>query len=59
MKRRDIERELRKLGFEMLRDHGCHTIFGNGKIVVPVPRHTEVKENTARSILRRARKGEK
>ncbi|MDD3262217.1 MAG: type II toxin-antitoxin system HicA family toxin [Candidatus Absconditabacteria bacterium] len=36
---RDIERRLRKLGFDIVRQKGSHVIFSDGKITFPVPNH--------------------
>ena len=54
MKLRDLERHLREHGCHFEREGGNHTLWknpANGK-VTPVPRHREVKENTARSVCR-------
>ena len=54
MKLRDLERHLREHGCHFEREGGSHTLWknpANGK-VAPVPRHREVKENTARSVCR-------
>jgi len=57
VKRRDIIRELERLGYKMIRDDGNHTIFYMlGKRVEQVPRHNEVNERTAKKLLERARK---
>ena len=53
MKRRDLEVKLTKLGWFPMRQ-GKHEIWGNGVDTVPVPRHKEINEYTARSILRKA-----
>ncbi len=52
-KRRDLERELRKAGFKK-KEGGNHSIFFKGSLKVPVPRHPEIPENTARSIRKQA-----
>ncbi|MDO8494413.1 MAG: type II toxin-antitoxin system HicA family toxin [Deltaproteobacteria bacterium] len=52
MKKRDLERELRKLGWYFKREGGCHEIWTDGEETMPVPRHKEVNENTARGIIR-------
>jgi predicted RNA binding protein YcfA (HicA-like mRNA interferase family) len=55
MKLRDLEIELKKLGWYIISEKGKHTKWGNGKGVTnPVPRHTEINENLARSIIKKA-----
>ncbi len=53
MKRRDLVRALERAGFRKIRS-GKHDIFARGDLIVPVPRHTEINEHTARGILRDA-----
>lgn len=54
-KRRDLEAELRRLGWCFLREGGSHQIWTNLKgSTQPVPRHTEIAEGTYRSIVRKA-----
>lgn len=58
MKRRDIIKELERLGYRLLREGSEHTVFfKSGKPIVQVPRHREVNEETAKAILREARRG--
>jgi mRNA interferase HicA len=54
MKRRDLEKRLRHAGCYLKREGGAHSIWINPKTgaVETVPRHTEVKENLARKILK-------
>ncbi|MBY0584428.1 type II toxin-antitoxin system HicA family toxin [Murdochiella sp. Marseille-P8839] len=57
MKRRDIEKELKKLGFVFVDNGGNHDLFMNEKgIKISVPRHREIKENTAKTILKMAKR---
>lgn len=58
MKKRDVERKLKELGWWYLRDGADHDIWTNGMDIMPVPRHKEIKEPLAKSIIRQA-KGEK
>ncbi|MFT4049857.1 MAG: type II toxin-antitoxin system HicA family toxin [Solirubrobacterales bacterium] len=53
MKRRDLERDLRRMGCKLVRHRGAHDIWlaPNG-LLLPVPRHREIKEPLARAILR-------
>jgi mRNA interferase HicA len=37
-----------------VRNDGSHEIFSNAKQVIPVPRHREINEMTAKAILKRA-----
>lgn len=53
MKRRDLIRLLEKKGWYLLRSGGNHDIYTNGTDIEPVPRHNEIKETTANSIIRR------
>ena len=55
VKRRDLESKLRELGWEFLRHGGSHDVWSRGEETMPVPRHNEINENLARSILKRAR----
>ncbi|MBM4356302.1 MAG: addiction module toxin, HicA family, partial [Deltaproteobacteria bacterium] len=57
MKRRELERRLRKLGWQLLRHGSRHDLWGKGEREVVVPRHSEINEHTARSILAEAEGG--
>ena len=54
MKRRDLERKLRHAGCFLKREGGAHSIWINPKTgaTETVPRHTEIKENLAKKILK-------
>lgn len=54
MKRRDLEKKLRVAGCYLKREVGSHSIWINPRtgITETVPRHTEVKENLAKKILK-------
>jgi mRNA interferase HicA len=56
VKRRDLEPRLRVLGWSFLRHGGSHDIWVRGTRNMAIPRHIEIKENTARAILREAAK---
>ena len=56
MKQRDLVRQLRDLGWWFLREGGNHEIWTNGKETEAVPRHREINENTARGILKNAKR---
>lgn len=53
MKRRDLIRKLEEIGCVLIRNRGKHEIWTNSKTKVsqPVPRHNEVNEHTAKSII--------
>lgn len=55
MKRRDIERALRRQGCTKLRDSGDHTVWvcPCGSHIVPLPRHTEISPGVVGSIMKR------
>ena len=55
MKRIDLIKSLRALGWVLKGHGGSHDIYSRGSASVSVPRHAELKENTARAILRTAR----
>ncbi len=54
MKKRDLDNELKRLGWWLLRQ-GKHEIWTNGVLTIPVPRHKEINEMTAKAILRDAK----
>ncbi len=58
MKRRDLIRKIEEHGALLIRHGGKHDWYQNPetKICQPVPRHNEINENLARSILRKLSK---
>ena len=56
MKRRDLERKLRELGWTLQRHGGKHDVWvgPDGALLEYVPRHAEIHERLARVILKRA-----
>ena len=55
MKRRDLVKKLEAAGYKVDRDDGNHTIYEKaGERPLQVPRHREINENTAKSILKAA-----
>lgn len=55
MKRRDLIKKLEAAGYRIDRDDGNHTIYEKKNAYpVQVPRHREINENTAKSILKAA-----
>jgi mRNA interferase HicA len=55
MKRRDLERTLRQLGWYFLRHGGKHDVWTNGTREEAIPRHSEINEKLAQAILRRVK----
>lgn len=55
MDRKKLLKQLRKLGWYYKRPGGNHDIYTDGKRTMPVPRHNEVDEFTAKEILKKAR----
>lgn len=53
MKRRDLIKLLEDNGWYMKRHGTNHDIYTNGKQREEVPRHTDVKENLAKAIIKR------
>ncbi len=54
MKRKDLERDLLKLGWWFKRHGGAHDIWTNGDLNKPIPRHNEINEGLVKKILRDA-----
>lgn len=52
MKRRDLIKLLKANGYYLKRSGGNHDIYTNGKQKVPVPRHNEINEFTAKGIIK-------
>jgi len=53
MKRRDLIKLLEKNGWRLIRSSGGHDIYAKGDECEPIPRHSEIKENLARGIIKR------
>ncbi len=55
MKRRDLIKRLEDFGYKKARDEGDHTIYRKPNAQpIAIPRHREINENTAKTILRTA-----
>jgi mRNA interferase HicA len=54
MKKGELERRLRHLGWWLERQGGRHEVWTNGDMTEAVPRHREIDERLARSILTKA-----
>src|SRR5262249_60928571 len=55
MKRCDLERALRQLGWYFLRHGGKHDVWTDGKREEAIPRPTEIHDKLAQAILRRVK----
>ncbi len=53
MKRRDLIRLLEKNGWKLIRDGGRHSIYGKDGEIEAIPRHKEIKENLAQTIIKK------
>ena len=60
VKRQELESALRALGWSFLKHGGNHDLWGHPqrKRKLAVPRHKEIKEHLARSLLRQAEMSE-
>ena len=54
MKRRELEKRLRRAGCYLKREGGSHALWINPRsgVIEAIPRHTVVKEPLARQILK-------
>lgn len=54
MKRKELEKKLRKAGCYLKREGASHSLWVNPKtgVVEAIPRHSEVKEMLAKKILK-------
>ena len=55
MRRRDLETQLKRLGWWFLRHGGSHDVWTNGTDQEYIPRHNDINEFTAKKILKNAR----
>lgn len=53
MKRKDLIKRLEKAGFTLERHGGNHDVYSREKDKEVIPRHSEINENLAKSILKR------
>lgn len=56
MKKKDLEKKLKQAGWWLDRHGGNHDIWTNGKVTNQIPRHAEVNEFLAKSIIHEAEK---
>ena len=55
MKRKDLVKKLKSVGYREERNEGGHAIYSKeGRRHIPVPNHKEVNEYTAKAILKAA-----
>ena len=54
MKKREMERKLKALGWWLKRQGGNHEVWTNGDMEEPLPRHSEISEMLAKKILKKA-----
>lgn len=53
MKRQDLIKLFESNGWWLLRSGANHDIYTNGEKSEPIPRHSEIKEQLAKAIIRR------
>ena len=53
MKRRDLIKLFENNGWYYLRDGGRHDNYTNGKNSEPIPRHREINEMLAKSLIKK------
>ena len=53
MKRKDLIKKLKKIGFVFERHGGNHDIYIKGSEIEKIPRHKEINEQLAKAILRK------
>jgi len=58
VKRRELERKLKQLGWRLSRHGGRHDVWRRGERELAVPRHREINEYTAKAILKEAGEAE-
>ena len=53
MKRGELIKLLEKNGWYIKRNGGNHDLYTNGKQTEPIPRHPDINERLARSIIKK------
>ena len=56
MKKKSLEKILKKQGWNFERERGNHEIWSKGDHKIPIPRHREIREGTAKAIIKQAKK---
>ena len=51
---RDVIKALNRAGYKVIRQRGSHIYLARDDIVVPVPRHDEIKRGTLMAIITEA-----
>ena len=59
VKKRDLEKHLKKYGWWLKREGGNHELWTNGELNEPMPRHREINELLAKKIIRVAKNNPK
>ena len=59
MKKKHLEKQLKAIGWHFLREGGNHEIWTNGVDKILIPRHREIREGTAKAIIKQAKLGGK
>ena len=52
--RREVVRHLEEHGFNLIREGGNHSIYSDGKRVIPVKRHNRIDRITANQLCKQA-----
>ena len=55
MKLKDLNQELSKLGVTFISHVANHDLYGKNGKKIPIPRHAEINELLAKSILKKAK----
>jgi len=55
LKKRDLEKQLKKWGWYFKRHGGSHDYWTNGEMHEAIPRHSEINEMLAKKILKKAK----
>jgi len=53
MKRRELIKKLEKKGWYLLRNGSNHDIYTDGERIEPIPRHPDINERLAKSIIKK------
>lgn len=53
MKRKDLEKILKRNGWYLIRNGGNHDVYTNGSETEVIPRHREINEILAKSIIKK------
>ena len=55
MRKRELEKKMKALGWWLKRHGASHDVWTNGEESEPIPRHAEIVELLAKKILKKAR----